>query len=213
MGTQRLTADSKACPCGGGRVIIHIDQEDSDWNDAKWDWSPEITCTPCEAEYSVVQFLRGAALMRKSDLTRSEELRREADAIEAAFVASIAVADVLEKLVEAFAARPTMVARHKLAKELGVESSAIGTFRKHDGRKTPRQLVEGYFNKAYPSRMSHHLAKAFKFAGGDMALVDACRAETEALNHKAAGARVPVMTFAASLGAALASKASVIERQ
>jgi hypothetical protein len=206
MGMQRLTADSKACPCGVGRVIIHIDLEDSDWNDAKWDWSPEITCERCAVEYSVVSFIGNAALMRKSDLEQSEKIRRKAHAIEAAFVASSAVADVLEKLVEAFAALPTMVARHNLAKELGVESAAIGTFRKHDGRKSPRQLVEWYFNKAYPTRFTHHLAKAFKFAGGDMALVDACRAEAEALHHKAADVRVPVMTFAASLGAAVASK-------
>ena len=206
MGTQRLTADSKVCPCGGGRLIIHIDLEDSDWNDAKWNWSPEITCAPCAAEYSVVSFLRGAALMRKSDLDRSEVFRREAYAVEAAFVASNAVADVLEKLVEAFAARPTMLARHHLAKELGVESSAIGTFRKYQGRKTPRQLVEGYYRTASPGLLAHHLDKAFKAAGGDMPLVDACRTETEVLRDKAADAREPVMMFAASLGAALSSQ-------
>jgi hypothetical protein len=206
MGTQRLTADSKPCPCGGGRVIIHIDLEDSDWNDARWDWSSEITCAPCAGEYSVVRFFRGAALVRKSDQDRSRAINREADAIEAAFVTSGAVSDVLEKLVEAFAARPTMIARHQLAKELGVESSAIGTFRKYEGRKSPRQLVEGYFNTAYPSHLAHHLARAFEFVGGDRTLVDNCRTQAEAIRNKAADVQEPVMTLAASLGAALSGQ-------
>lgn len=187
-------------------MIIHLDLEDSDWNDAKWDWSPEMTCAPCASEYSVVPFLRGAALMRKSDLTRSEGLFGQAYAIEAAFVASSALADVLEKLVQAFEARPTMVARHNLAKELGVESAAIGTFRKHDGRKSPRQLVEGYYKTASPGLLAHYLTKAFKATGGDMGLVDACRTETEALRVKADDAREPVIMLHASLGAAIAGR-------
>jgi hypothetical protein len=187
-------------------VIIHIDLEDSDWNDAKWDWSAEITCAPCASEYSVVPFLRGAALMRKSDLARSQEFRTEADAVETAFAASSAVADVLEKLVEAFATRPTTSARHQLARKLGVESAAIGTFRKYQGRKTPCQLVEGYYKTTSPGLLAHHLDKAFKAAGGDMALVDACRTETEALRDKADDAREPVTMLHASLGAAIAGR-------
>lgn len=187
-------------------MIIHVDQEDSDWNDAKWDWSSEITCAPCASEYSVVTFLRGAALMRKSDLDRSQVFRREAYAVEVAFINSSAVAAVLENLVDAFAARQTMSARHQLAKELGVESSAIATFRKYHGRKTPRQLVEGYYKTASPGLLAHHLDKAFKAAGGDLALVDACRTKTEALRNKADHALEPVMVLHASLGAAIVGR-------
>lgn len=185
-------------------MIIHIDQEDSDWNDAKWDWSSEITCAPCAAEYSVTSFFRGAALMRKSDLERSQASRREAAAIEAAFVASSAVANVLEKLVGAFAARTTMVARHQLARELGVEPSAIGTFRKYQGGKSPRQLVDVYYDPAFPSQIMHRLLAAFGYVGHDAGLLERCRAQADALRDRADDACVPVMTLAASLGAAIA---------
>lgn len=176
--SETLTAARAPCPCGQGQITVVVTYTDSDWGARDHTQSWRITCAPYASAYTLVRAGRGYDVVTAASKARAAALAEEACRLERAFLDSTEVAAVLDQATEALEALPSMVARYRVLKELGVAFESLTSYRKYARRQTVARWLE-------PRRQLNYMPALFRFVGADPARPTDILAQVNA-SHEAA---------------------------
>lgn len=118
--TERWDSEAGPCPCGAGKIMVHVESPDHPWGGGSRAYS--ISCTTCKKDWEI----EGRNFVEKSSKAEHEKARTHLHKI------SAEIRDIVAKTVDANASTfGTQTAFLKWMENLGIARGNIALFRKH----------------------------------------------------------------------------------
>jgi hypothetical protein len=131
MGTDR-SEHKKPCPCGKGTILVGCNSPDHGWASAySVHWDCEIEWPDCRRDYVVDGTDQSMRIVRRSDVATAAVGRQAHDAAYRRLMALPEVAALKRDFGIHLDAMRTVATIHRYLTAEGLESYAIGSFRKH----------------------------------------------------------------------------------
>lgn len=128
MGTD-TTERTISCPCGAGAILITTSSPDHRWPSAyNVSHAYSILCAPCVGLYSVDD---GGRVLRRADVAAQNAAWQRLQAAQDAFASSAAIVEIKKAFSAHMDSFKSVAAIYRLLQQNGLESYAIGSFRKN----------------------------------------------------------------------------------